>query len=881
MGKGMKILRAFLLAFLLTLCTIVAVVVFAHLRESGENDYFAGGNGAQRQSYIEQSELQDESDAPAHTMEAEEVPGADMQWLHSLVKPEGSEFWHFYPVIPDSAEPGDTVVLSAFTQGFAGWETDPNFADVDLFNKSADDRFVHVSFILPEEKTVIRALYDDSFVSSNESFMQLPAVMPMNLALLPDGMVGALYNTIIDTSDIDPDNPNWALDVDASQLPPGLTMTSAGVIRGTPAAPSGTSANPAEYTFNITLTNDNPDIANVIIPYTIRIWEQPEITAEALSDGMVGVPYNTVIGATGIPAGTVWRIDLIGNTALPQGLAFSPSGGSISNGSVSGVPTAARTQSFTVRLTTNAANMNVQSIEETFSITIFAPPEFTEYGEFTDGMSGIMYRYDNEIAVTLPSGAPIDTWVWADTGLPNGLRIESKSVPTDPPNVVRAEIIGTPADLAAGLSYLDSAFTVSLTASNTGNPNIDGAIVQSEPLNIRIWPQPTFITRRGDLPQGMVGPSSPAAEPEEPEYRTTIFATGFPDNSTTTWSFDVDTGDLPNGLTPLTLTDIYDRVVIRGTPQAAGDFTFDVTLVAADSANPNIDGERMRSGTFDIKIWERRYLNISVNAMTGHVFRASADDVWAEWNEWETLSDEDAALFESRRAIMPGTSGVIRVMSHNQGFVRWEVSGALSTSGVERIGGPENYGHRGIYAYVFIEMPDANVNINAIHARDPQITGAFTPGTVGVPYGGSLSVASQDTGAGSGQLRWDFVNPAERPPGLDIDDNTAGRVTGITGTPEAAGTYEFTIGLTLPGTMRIDRRFSITVNPAPVVMPGDVNSDGAVDLSDLVLLARYIRSRDVVIDMVAADLNNNGFVDTGDLDILAMFFADPRATLRP
>jgi len=295
-------------------------------------------------------------------------------------------------------------------------------------------------------------------------------------------------------------------------------------------------------------------------------------------------------------------------------------------------------------------------------------------------------------------------------------------------------------------------------------------------------------------------------------------------------------------------------------------------------------------------MWERRYLYIEVENTVGYVIRkAEEEDVG--WDELNWDREPEAALYRTRRAVMPGTEGKIKTLLGVSGFIRWEVRNDedVPDENVNKhvhIGGPANYGTLpgGQHGFVTIKMPshydkagvpDGDVYIRGVHSRIPVITGTLNPGTVGdEDYGGVISVVSQDIGDGPGAIRWDIVQ--NRLPDDLIIDETAGRITSITGPPLEAGTFNFTIGLTLPGTMRIDRPFTILIHPRPGVIPGDVNGDKFVNLVDLVLLARYLQGdTDIPISIEAADLNKNGIIDSGDLRILALFFARPEATLVP
>jgi len=152
----MKILRIFMLTLLVSLCIAVAVGILVHLYNSDNGNARRGVNG-------DDSEMLESSNGtPLNKGPVEDG------WLlqGALARPEGSELWHYYPTIPEDAEPGTTIVLSASALGFVDWETDPEFADVEFFDYINEEDFVYVSFVLPDAQVMIRALYEDMYISN-------------------------------------------------------------------------------------------------------------------------------------------------------------------------------------------------------------------------------------------------------------------------------------------------------------------------------------------------------------------------------------------------------------------------------------------------------------------------------------------------------------------------------------------------------------------------------------------------------------------------------------------------------------------------------------------------------------------------------------------
>ncbi len=65
-----------------------------------------------------------------------------------------------------------------------------------------------------------------------------------------------------------------------------------------------------------------------------------------------------------------------------------------------------------------------------------------------------------------------------------------------------------------------------------------------------------------------------------------------------------------------------------------------------------------------------------------------------------------------------------------------------------------------------------------------------------------------------------------------------------------------------------------TGTEAPALICGDANSDGVVNLKDVLFVRKYLADLEVSIDLVAADTNNDGEVNMKDVLNLRKFIAD-------
>ena len=151
----------------------------------------------------------------------------------------------------------------------------------------------------------------------------------------PSATVGVPYSfTLSATGGTPPYVWAWLLDFPA---PPGLTLSTTGVLSGTPTA---------EGTWNLSITVQDANFVGKwsIIPITVFV-NIPTITTTALYSGMAGLAYSQTLSVVGGKAPYLWSL-ASGN--LPAGLVLS------ADGVISGMPTMAETPNFTVQVTDGA-----------------------------------------------------------------------------------------------------------------------------------------------------------------------------------------------------------------------------------------------------------------------------------------------------------------------------------------------------------------------------------------------------------------------------------------------------------------------------------------------------------------------------------------------
>lgn len=148
---------------------------------------------------------------------------------------------------------------------------------------------------------------------------------------LPDGTTSTAYSAQLTKTGL---SGTWSLT--KGTLPAGLTLSSGGLVSGTPTA-FGDFLN-LEFTFTETASGFK---ASRTIYLHISKKGAPAIETLTLPDGEVGTPYSADLAAT--PSGGTWKVDF---GTLPDGLSLGTG-----SGKISGTPTTAGDSTVIVRYT--------------------------------------------------------------------------------------------------------------------------------------------------------------------------------------------------------------------------------------------------------------------------------------------------------------------------------------------------------------------------------------------------------------------------------------------------------------------------------------------------------------------------------------------------
>ncbi len=166
------------------------------------------------------------------------------------------------------------------------------------------------------------------------------SIAPPSIAIMPDALpsarAGSDFLVVFEASG---GTASYVFSMPAAQLPPGLGLSSLGVLSGTPTS-SG------DFTFTVT-ARDSSSGGGFTGERTYTLSIAPpdlQLPPTSLANATRGTPYSAILNpASGGVA--PYRYELDAGSALPAGLSLS------SDGAISGTPTAPGATGFTVRAT--------------------------------------------------------------------------------------------------------------------------------------------------------------------------------------------------------------------------------------------------------------------------------------------------------------------------------------------------------------------------------------------------------------------------------------------------------------------------------------------------------------------------------------------------
>ena len=349
---------------------------------------------------------------------------------------------------------------------------------------------------------------------------------------LPGGTVATAYSQTLTASG---GTAPYSYAITAGALPAGLTLTSAGVLSGTPTA-GGT------FSFRVNATDaaPSPGPFSGSQAYSLTI-AAPTITVApaSLPNGATNTTYSQAITASG---GTAPYRYAITAGALPAGLTLTAAG------VLSGTPTASGSFTFTVTATDASTGSGPYSGSRSYTLNIAGPAIAVGPATLPAGTVAAAYSQ----ALSASGGTAPYTYAITAGALPAGLTLTSAGV-----------VAGTPT--AGGtFNFTVTAFDASTSAS--GGPYTGS---RSYALTIAA---PTIAVGPASLPNGTQGTA----------YSQALSASG----GTAPYTYAITAGALPSGLS------LSSSGTIAGTPTTNGTFNFTVTATDASTGSGPYTGSR-------------------------------------------------------------------------------------------------------------------------------------------------------------------------------------------------------------------------------------------------------------------------------------------------
>lgn len=223
-------------------------------------------------------------------------------------------------------------------------------------------------------------------------------------ASLPGGTVGTSYSqTLTATGGVG--SYTWAV-MTGGSLPTGLSLTSGGVISGTPSAA-------ATFNFTVQVTDSASATAQKALSIVTVTAPKPppSITSPTLFDATKGTAFSGQLTVSGGTQPFIWAIT---SGSLPSGLNLNAS-----TGMISGTPNAIGNFAFTVQVTDadSAKDQRNLAINVSAPALVFPDP----------GSPGAEVGTPFSLQLSATGGVPPYTWAVTGGALPSGVTLNASS----------------------------------------------------------------------------------------------------------------------------------------------------------------------------------------------------------------------------------------------------------------------------------------------------------------------------------------------------------------------------------------------------------------------------------------------------------------------
>jgi hypothetical protein len=371
------------------------------------------------------------------------------------------------------------------------------------------------------------------------------------------GQVGVSFSSQVQASG---GTAPYTFTLNSGSLPPGLTLSTSGLISGTP-----TTAGPFSFTVKVTDSTGGTALTAITPSCGITI-APPNMSAQcaAANTGMVGVPYSSPITVTG---GTAPYTFTLASGSLPTGLTLNPA-----TGVISGVPTTAGPFTFTVKVTDSTSGVQAIATTSSCGITISS----------SLNICGLTWGYwKNHVSTWPVTSLVLGSQTYTQTEL---LNILGLPVAGDASINLAHQLIAAKFNVLNGTNQMTDGGAIaaadSLLSTLSGKLpyNVPSASATGTQMVTIASQLDTFNSDGQGQPGCVNGPPTLTLQcaastgQVNTAYSSSLVASG----GVPPYSFSIASGSLPPGLTLDTTTG-----AITGTPTQAGAFSF--TAMVSDS----------------------------------------------------------------------------------------------------------------------------------------------------------------------------------------------------------------------------------------------------------------------------------------------------------
>jgi hypothetical protein len=237
-------------------------------------------------------------------------------------------------------------------------------------------------------------------LSASKAFtITVGSVLTITTVSLPPAATGSPYSAQLEASVGPP--LTWSLA--SGTLPPGINLSSTGLLSGTPTM-SGT------FDFNVRVASGSPT-QDSTRNFQIVVSSTVTLTTTTLPPATRFVPYSTTLIASGGVTPYTWSVI---SGSLPAGLSLSTAG------VISGTPSTLGTSNFTV----GVADSGGGSASRAFSLSVAAGALSITTPSLPGGVQGFTFSFQFEAS----GGPPPYTWSLVSGNLPAGFTLSAVGI---------------------------------------------------------------------------------------------------------------------------------------------------------------------------------------------------------------------------------------------------------------------------------------------------------------------------------------------------------------------------------------------------------------------------------------------------------------------